>query len=1094
MADMLSSALEYARRGWYVFPCREKPGDPYVRSGETIIPKEKQPYVGKGLHEATRDEEQIRAWWGMWNDALIGVNAGKSGLFVVDIDKKHVNGFDTYSQWGINDIAGLQTITPSGGMHIIFTGNGKTSTNPNTGIDTRGEGGYFIAPPSEITGGEFIGIYKAYNDWSKKPGIIPDGLLSKLFPDNTVEYVRGSSSFQPDGKKQLSRASLSFLTNGAPEGGRNTTLFKVLADFAGCGYTMEEAREIVKPASTRTGLPGGEFEQVLSHAFSKPRTAAIPDSIQEKIMTAGKKVASQITHSEQEIIEDALIACMLIDNTNIPIINDILSYEDFQGIKNRIIYKAINQLYQTAGGRIDYLVAYDAVSKETSKITLEDISSLITKYFIDTDNAIVYANIIKEKSAIRKIEAMLDDKEKYLIEGSLLEIVTSIEQDLTRISLDGGARSSLILDAAQATEVVKTQTEKILKGELQQLKIGFPDYDNMLGGFYPNELVIIAGRAGEGKCLKKGTLVIMHDGSMKKVEDIVVGDKLMGVDSQPRTVIGLSSGIDMLYTIKQNRAQDYTVNSNHILSLKQSAGEFGLKHGDIVNINIRDYLKLSKHRQRNLKGYKVGVEFQKKDLPVAPYFLGLWLGDGTSAKPSITTNDSEVVEYIYNYAKSMGMTVSCENKTSTSAVSYRVNGGMLSLLRDNLGVLKNKHIPFDYLTSGREDRLQLLAGIIDTDGSVTHGGYEITQKNRELLKQVKWLADSLGFRTSKLKEKICTIKSTGFSGSYYRITIHGQMSEIPVKINRKKIAYADKRIDQRVTGIEVVEDGVGEYYGFEVDQDGLFLLEDFTVTHNSALALSILNNVGIIQNKPSLMFSLEMSTTETICRLICQLTGLRFKDVYQGNLTVDEWKLYRKAVEQISDSKLYFDDGYGLTVPELRSKIRKLMDKDLSLVVVDQLEQIRGYEGLQTHLQFDKIAYDIKNMTLEFNVPIILNHQLNRGVTDRRLKNPEPILSDLNQAGEKPANQVWAITHHKDDVSGQIVESKIKILKNRNGPRFDFPVLFLGERLLFVSPTREEDSRSYEHRNNIQQTFSRAESYEEPDYVGEEGADSAPWY
>ena len=133
---------------------------------------------------------------------------------------------------------------------------------------------------------------------------------------------------------------------------------------------------------------------------------------------------------------------------------------------------------------------------------------------------------------------------------------------------------------------------------------------------------------------------------------------------------------------------------------------------------------------------------------------------------------------------------------------------MLSLLRDNLGVLKNKHIPFDYLTSGREDRLQLLAGIIDTDGSVTHGGYEITQKNRELLKQVKWLADSLGFRTSKLKEKICTIKSTGFSGSYYRITIHGQMSEIPVKINRKKIAYADKRIDQRVTGIEVVETGL----------------------------------------------------------------------------------------------------------------------------------------------------------------------------------------------------------------------------------------------------------------------------------------------
>lgn len=755
---MLSSALDYARRGWYIFPCREKPGEPYTRNGELITPKEKQPYVSKGLHESTIDEEQIKSWWEMWPNALIGVNAGKSGLFVVDIDKKTKNGFDTYSEWGINDIAGLQTITPSGGMHIIFSGNGKTSTNPNTGIDTRGEGGYFIAPPSEIIEGKFIGQYKTYNDWNKNPGVIPDGLMSKLFPENTVEYVRGSTSFQPDGKKQLSKFSLDFLANGAPEGGRNSSLFKVLADFAGCGFSEEESREIVKPVSKRIGLSGGEFEEVLTHAYSKPRTASIPDSIQEKIMSGGKHVASKITLSEQEIIEDALIASMLLDNGNIPIINDILDYEDFQMVKNRIIYRTINQLYQSNSGAIDYLIVFDAVSKETNKISLEDISGLVLKYKIDTDNAITYANIIKEKSAIRKLEAMLDNKEKYLVENSLLEMVTSIERDLTKISLDGGAKSSAILTGEQAAQIVKEQAEKIQKGELQQLKIGFPDYDNTLGGLYPNELVILAGRAGTGK---------------------------------------------------------------------------------------------------------------------------------------------------------------------------------------------------------------------------------------------------------------------------------------------------------------------------------------------SAMALSILNNVGIAQNKPCLMFSLEMSTTETICRLICQLTGLKFKDVYQGNLTVDEWKLYSKATETIADSKLYFDDGFGLTVPELRSKIRKMMDKDLALVVVDQLEQVRGYEGLQTHLQFDKIAYDIKNMTLEFNVPIILNHQLNRGVTDRRLKNPEPILSDLNQAGEKPANQVWAITHKTEEVTGNIEESKIKILKNRNGPRFEFPVLFLGERLQFVSPLRK-DEKGYNKQYDIQ--FKEKFKSTEDDYISGDDGDDAPWY
>ncbi len=67
MTDMLQEALEYARRGWYVFPCREKPGTPYVRNGETITPLEKTPYVKNGLNDATLDEDQITQWWKLWS-------------------------------------------------------------------------------------------------------------------------------------------------------------------------------------------------------------------------------------------------------------------------------------------------------------------------------------------------------------------------------------------------------------------------------------------------------------------------------------------------------------------------------------------------------------------------------------------------------------------------------------------------------------------------------------------------------------------------------------------------------------------------------------------------------------------------------------------------------------------------------------------------------------------------------------------------------------------------------------------------------------------------------------------------------------------
>ena len=396
MQDMLKNALEYAQRGWYVFPCREKPGASFVKNGETIIPKEKTPYTPQGLHNATRDEQQIAQWWKTYPNALIGVNAGLSGLFVIDIDKKHVNGLDTFTSWEINDTAGLHSFTPSGGIHIVFTGTGKSSSNGVTGVDTRGEGGYFIAPPSVIVEGERTGEYKTFDDWSRTPGVIPDGLMSKLFPNATTEYVRGSAPTSTGGKKQLSRATLNFFANGAPEGERNTMLFKVLADFHGCGYTLDEAREVVEPVCDRINFSRSELELVLSHAYAKPRTASIPDSIQEKITSGDKKIIAEITAEEQTIIENALLACMLVENNVIPSVNDVLNYDDFQTLKTRIIYRIINRLYNQ-GTKVDIVTVSNAVAEESDKVSTEDISTMINLYFVNPDNVLSYAGIIREK-------------------------------------------------------------------------------------------------------------------------------------------------------------------------------------------------------------------------------------------------------------------------------------------------------------------------------------------------------------------------------------------------------------------------------------------------------------------------------------------------------------------------------------------------------------------------------------------------------------------------------------------------------------------------------------------------------------------------
>ena len=179
---LLEAALRYAKRGWFVFPTRERPGKPYIdKNGKEKINKEKTPYTFTGFKEATLDEEKIRNWWEEHPEAMIGIACGESRLFVIDIDTKNGrSGMQNYMKLGIDDSGALHTITPSGGLHLIFSGVGRSATNIMDGLDTRGLGGYIIAPPSKVIEGVITGNYVAWGDWSKNPSEIPSDLLKRL--------------------------------------------------------------------------------------------------------------------------------------------------------------------------------------------------------------------------------------------------------------------------------------------------------------------------------------------------------------------------------------------------------------------------------------------------------------------------------------------------------------------------------------------------------------------------------------------------------------------------------------------------------------------------------------------------------------------------------------------------------------------------------------------------------------------------------------------------------------------------------------------------------------------------------------------------
>ena len=192
-----------------------------------------------------------------------------------------------------------------------------------------------------------------------------------------------------------------------------------------------------------------------------------------------------------------------------------------------------------------------------------------------------------------------------------------------------------------------------------------------------------------------------------------------------------------------------------------------------------------------------------------------------------------------------------DNRCNSYGITRGRQGGNIAeySLQDELrqlGVLGNKHIPRAYAINSTENRLRLLAGLIDSDGHLdpVSNGYEITQKNHALARQIKFLGDSLGFRTS-LTKKRATISSIGYESEVWRVRLYGDINRVPVRVARKKAQPWASPVDWRQTGITVEFDKVDDYYGFEIDGNRLFLLQDMTVTHNTAFVVSAMRNAAV---------------------------------------------------------------------------------------------------------------------------------------------------------------------------------------------------------------------------------------------------------
>lgn len=429
-------------------------------------------------------------------------------------------------------------------------------------------------------------------------------------------------------------------------------------------------------------------------------------------------------------------------------------------------------------------------------------------------------------------------------------------------------KSSCKLNADLSEKFITRYEKQNTTDESKPFKLSDMQAD-AIRSFFTEKVMIITGPPGSGKCLGKDTPVMMYDGNTKLVQDIKVGDLLMGDDSSPREVLSIARGTDQLYRVIPVKGDSYVVNSNHILSLKESpCGKGQFIKGRVRDVSLQKYLKYSKFTKHHLKGYRVPIDFSDKEIPIDPYILGFWLGNGANEGPRISTSFKEVVEYIDSLVQPMGLSV---KKVKGDNVDYditcdrdseaydllddkRYPNSIRTALKD-LNLIDNKHIPDIYKKNNREIRLRLLAGIIDSDGySDKKMDFDLLFTNKLLSEDIVYVARSLGF-SAYIKEceksYNCERKGKRYKGKVkaYRFNISGDgLSDIPVVALKRRILNRKQKKDVLVTGIKIVPENIGEYYGFEISGNGRFLLGDFTVTHNTTVLkafVQILKENGI---------------------------------------------------------------------------------------------------------------------------------------------------------------------------------------------------------------------------------------------------------
>jgi len=387
--------------------------------------------------------------------------------------------------------------------------------------------------------------------------------------------------------------------------------------------------------------------------------------------------------------------------------------------------------------------------------------------------------------------------------------------------------------------------------QLHDKPLGLPLYQNMA-----QDLLWLSAR-GIGKDLEENTVIHSVSRGEIAIKDVEVGEYIYGADGKPTKVLDRFDFNDQVqYEITLADGRKIISGEGHLWKVIDNYGKEAIVETRFIRDNYKAYIRKAKNGKYDFDSrffipMNEAYLGENIDLPIDPYFLGLWLGDGSSHNTGITTIDSQIKDYIYEVVKSFKEHyITINENTSKTCPTYNIvskrgkENKLLELLR-GLNLLKNKHIPEIYFKASKEQRLELLKGLMDSDGYINKisTGFEYTSSMKKLALDVIKLSRGLGIRTeySTRFPKYTYKGEVKIGKKNYRIRLKPR--ENVFKLSRKadlfnpNLGVYNSSIRNKVAIKNVERIGVKPSVCIAVDnKDKLFLAGDYVVTHNSFLA------------------------------------------------------------------------------------------------------------------------------------------------------------------------------------------------------------------------------------------------------------------